>query len=105
MPAAGICSLQWEEAMAVAAIRIQRLIAYDAIALCACEDDLVRAKFAGGDHRAGLAELAVPLGEGLLGWVADVGKPILNGNPAVEPGYAGQSWGRPNFRLLWHCRW
>ena len=23
-----------------------------------------------------------------MGWVAEVGKPILNGNPAVEPGYA-----------------
>jgi putative nucleotidyltransferase with HDIG domain len=83
MPAAGVCSLHWEEALAVAAIRIQRLIA-----LCACDDDVVRAKFVAGDDRAGLAELAVPLGEGLLGWVADVGKPILNGNPNVEPGYA-----------------
>jgi putative nucleotidyltransferase with HDIG domain len=88
MPAAGVCSLHWEEALAVAAIRIQRLIAHDAIALCACDDDVVRAKFVAGDDRAGLAELAVPLGEGLLGWVADVGKPILNGNPNVEPGYA-----------------
>jgi GAF domain-containing protein len=87
MPAAGLCSLHWEEALAVASIRVQRLIAYDAIALCACDENMVRAKFVGGDDRAGLAALAVPLGEGLLGWVADVGKPILNGNPAVEPGY------------------
>jgi putative nucleotidyltransferase with HDIG domain len=87
MPAPGVCSLHWEEALAVAALRIQRLIAYDAIALCACDDETVRAKFVSGDDRAGLAGLAVPLGEGLLGWVADVGKPILNGNPAVEPGY------------------
>jgi putative nucleotidyltransferase with HDIG domain len=86
MPAPGLCSLQWEEALAVASIRIQRLIAYDAIALCACDESMVRAKFVGGDDRAGLAALAVPLGEGLVGWVADVGKPILNGNPAVEPG-------------------
>jgi signal transduction protein with GAF and PtsI domain len=90
MPAAGVCSLHWEEALAVASIRIQRLIAYDAIALCACDDGTVRVKFVGGDERAGLAGLAVPLGEGLVGWVADVGKPILNGNPSVEPGYAGR---------------
>ena len=88
MPAAGVCSLHWEEALAVASIRIQRLIAYDAIALCACDESMVRAKFVGGDDRAGLDALKVPLGEGLLGWVADVGKPILNGNPAVEPGYS-----------------
>ena len=72
----------------MASLRIQRVIAYDAIALCACDEDLVRAKFASGDDRAELAALAVPLGEGLLGWVAEVGKPILNGNPAVEPGYS-----------------
>jgi putative nucleotidyltransferase with HDIG domain len=88
MPAPGLCSLHWEEALAVAAIRIQRLIAYDAIAFCACDESMVRAKFVGGDDRAELAALAVPLGEGLVGWVADVGKPILNGNPAVEPGYS-----------------
>jgi putative nucleotidyltransferase with HDIG domain len=88
MPATGVCSLQWEEALAVAAIRIQRFIAYDAIALWACDENMVHVKFVGGDHRAGLAGLGVRLGEGLIGWVADVGKPILNGNPAVEPGYA-----------------
>ena len=88
MPASGLCSLHWEEALAVASLRIQRLIHYDAIALCACDDNTVRAKFAGGDHREGLASLSVPLGEGLVGWVAEIGKPILNGNPAVEPGYA-----------------
>jgi signal transduction protein with GAF and PtsI domain len=74
--------------LAVASIRIQRVIAYDAIALWTCDEDMVSARFVGGDDRAGLAALAVPLGEGLVGWVADVGKPILNGNPAVEPGYS-----------------
>ena len=88
MPSAGHCSLHWEEALVVASIRIQRLIAYDAIGLFACDGNTVRAKFTGGDQRAELAGLAVPRGEGLIGWVADVGKPILNGNPAVEPGYA-----------------
>jgi putative nucleotidyltransferase with HDIG domain len=88
MPAAGVCSLQWEEALTVAALRIRRVIAYDAIALCACEDDFVRAKFVGGEDGADLDSLTVRQGQGLIGWVAEVGKPILNGNPAVEPGYA-----------------
>jgi putative nucleotidyltransferase with HDIG domain len=88
MPAAGMCSLHWEEALTVAGLRIRRAIPYDAIALCACEDDFVRVKFAGGEDRSGLESLAVRLGQGLVGWVAEVGKPILNGNPAVEPGYA-----------------
>ena len=94
MPAAGMCSLHWEEALTVAALRIRRAISYDALALYACEDELLRVKFAGGEDRAELEPLAVRQGEGLVGWVAEVGKPILNGNPAVEPGYAKRD-GKP----------
>jgi putative nucleotidyltransferase with HDIG domain len=88
MPGTGLCSLQWEEALAVASLRIARVLSYDAIVICSCEDDLVQVKFAGGQDRSGLESLVVRQGQGLLGWVAEVGKPILNGNPAVEPGYA-----------------
>jgi putative nucleotidyltransferase with HDIG domain len=91
IPEAGMCSLRWEEALMIASLRIRRAISCDAIALCACEDDVVRVKFAGGEYRAGLESLAVRQGEGLLGWVAEAGKPILNGNPAVEPGYGSSS--------------
>jgi hypothetical protein len=87
LPAAGLCSLQWEEALTVAALRIRRLISYDAMALCVCADDFVRVKFASGEDGFELESLAVRQGQGLVGWVAEVGKPILNGNPAVEPGY------------------
>src|SRR5580658_4368968 len=88
LPAPGLCSLQWEETLMVASRRLRRRISYDAIALWACEEDYVRVKFADGEERAELESLAVRQGEGLVGWVAEVGKPILNGNPAVEPGYA-----------------
>jgi putative nucleotidyltransferase with HDIG domain len=87
MPAAGLCSLQWDEALTVAALRIRRLVSCDAMALCVCEDDFVRVKFVSGEDGLELESLAVRQGEGLVGWVAEVGKPILNGNPAVEPGY------------------
>jgi len=40
----------------------------------------------GDDYRA-VSTLRIPLGEGLSGWVAQTRKPIMNGNPAVEPGY------------------
>jgi putative nucleotidyltransferase with HDIG domain len=90
IPSAGLCALHWEEALAVASMRIRRVISCDAIALWACENDYVRARFVDGEDRAELESLAVPQGEGLVGWVAEVGKPILNGNPAVEPGYARQ---------------
>ena len=89
MPAAGLCSLEWDEALTVASLRIRRIVSYDAIALFACDDDdFVRTKFVAGEDSTGLESLAVRQGQGLVGWVAEVGKPILNGNPTVEPGYA-----------------
>jgi GAF domain-containing protein len=33
------------------------------------------------------ASLEIPIGAGLSGWVAENRKPIVNGNPSVEPGY------------------
>jgi diguanylate cyclase (GGDEF)-like protein len=35
--------------------------------------------------------LEIPLGQGLSGWVAANRKPIVNGNPSVEPGYLNDS--------------
>ena len=85
--ASGLGSLRSEEALAVAALRLKALVPYDAIAFFAATDGLVRPIFVSGDDHRPLSSLCVKLGEGLIGWVADVGKPILNGNPAVEPGY------------------
>jgi putative nucleotidyltransferase with HDIG domain len=87
MLAAGAWLLHGEEALAVNALRIRGLVGYDALAFYGCEDDVVRPKFVTGDHARPLRSLSVPLGEGLIGWVAEVGTPILNGNPTVEPGF------------------
>ena len=84
--ASGVGSLRSEEALAVAALRLKALVPYDAIAFYFASDGLVKAKFAIGDDHRLLNSLSVPVGEGLIGWVAEVGRPILNGNPAVEPG-------------------
>jgi diguanylate cyclase (GGDEF)-like protein len=40
-----------------------------------------------GDNFRLFASLRIPLGQGLSGWVAQNKKPIINGNPSVEPGY------------------
>jgi putative nucleotidyltransferase with HDIG domain len=91
VPALENCSLTLEEALAVAALRIQGLVAHDAIAYFACDGAMVRPKFAAGDDQRLLMALSIPRGEGLVGWVADNAKAILNGNPEVEPGYAPRS--------------
>ncbi len=82
--AAGLAGL---EALAVAAVRMQSLAEYDAIGFYSCENGFVRPHFVTGDNRRALSSLSVAQGEGLIGWVAETAKPILNGNPAVEPGY------------------
>lgn len=80
--------LRQDEALAVAAVRIQSMVDHDAVAIYSNEDGVLRPKFVAGDDGRLLRSLCVPEGEGLVGWVAEVGKPILNGNPLVEPGFA-----------------
>ena len=87
MPAAGSCELSWEEALSIAGMRLKVLVTYDAMAIYTCEGGALRTKIAPGDSNGMLTSLRVPLGEGLVGWVAQTGKPILNGNPEVEPGF------------------
>src|SRR5579864_5906875 len=93
--ASGLGSLRSEEALAVAALRLKTLVPYDAIAFYVSTDGMVRPRFVSGDDHRLLRSLCVPLGEGLIGWVADVGKPILNGNPTVEPGYVAAGGSAP----------
>jgi len=80
-------TLGMEEALAVASIRIKGLVSYDAIAFYGVSGDALGAHFASGDDQRLLESLNVPMGEGLIGWVAEVGQPMLNGNPSVEPGW------------------
>ena len=44
-------------------------------------------EFVSGENFRLFSSLKIPRGEGLSGWVAQNHKPILNGNPSVEPGY------------------
>ncbi len=87
LPAAGACFLDYQEALTVAAVRIRRVIPYNTIAFAVCESEMVRVTLAFGGNAARLESLAIQPGAGLMGWVAEFRKPILNGSPAVEPGY------------------
>ena len=74
-----ISSLLW--------LRLQHLIPHDAFAVYCPEDGTLLPKFVAGQNSRLFSSLRIPLGEGLSGWVAENHKPILNGNPSVEPGY------------------
>src|SRR5208283_3379935 len=49
--------------------------------------DELMPEYVNGDNFRLFASLRIPMGQGLSGWVAQNLKPILNGNPSVEPGY------------------
>ena len=85
------------EALAVAALRLQALVGYDAITFYSCDDGSIRLEFVTGEDTRALSSLDVTQGEGLIGWVAEAAKPILNGNPSVELGYPSD--GRLNSAL------
>ena len=67
--------------------RVARLIPYDSIVIYLLKNDLLIPVFVAGQNHKLFASLRIPMGEGLSGWVAQNGKPIVNGNPSVEPGY------------------
>src|SRR5258708_588576 len=80
-------SLGIEEMLSVLNSRLTQLIPCDSFAVYERQEDLLRPVYVDGRDRMLFSSLLIPVGEGLSGWVAKHNKPILNGNPSVEPGY------------------
>ena len=81
--------LTLEECAALADVRLRRLVPNDAMVIYRLRRGELFPVYASGEDSKVFAGLRIPLGQGLSGWVAENRKPILNGNPAVEPGYPG----------------
>ncbi|HME08870.1 MAG TPA: HD domain-containing phosphohydrolase [Bryobacteraceae bacterium] len=89
-PAAGferedVETLLTERALASFAEQVGSTVRFDALTYHACLDRVMRRVYATGDVELLPNCPEVPLGEGLTGWVAAARRPILNGNPGVEP--------------------
>ena len=80
-------SLSLNETLSVFALRLNRIVPYDAIAIYLAQGDILAPEFVNGDDFRLFSSLRIPIGQGLSGWVAHNKKAILNGNPSVEPGY------------------
>ena len=80
-------SLSLGESLSVFSVKIKRLVPYDAIAIYIKRNQELVPEHVSGDNFRLFASLRIPLGQGLSGWVAQNKKPIINGNPSVEPGY------------------
>ncbi|PWU01185.1 MAG: hypothetical protein C5B51_23495 [Terriglobia bacterium] len=80
-------SLNLHETLSVLDSRLKRLIPYEAIAIYMRNGERLVPAYVNGENFRLFASLEIPMGQGLSGWVAETGKPIVNGNPSVEPGY------------------
>ena len=83
-------SLSLDETLSVLSVRLRKLIPYDSIVTFTKKDNHIVPAHVSGDNFRLFSSLSVPIGEGLCGWVAENHKAIVNGNPAVEPGYQGE---------------
>jgi diguanylate cyclase (GGDEF)-like protein/putative nucleotidyltransferase with HDIG domain len=80
-------SLNLDETLSVVALRLKRIVSYDCIAVYTRRENKLVPEYVSGENAQLFISLEIPVGEGLSGWVAENRKPIINGNPSVEPGY------------------
>jgi diguanylate cyclase (GGDEF)-like protein/putative nucleotidyltransferase with HDIG domain len=80
-------SLSLGDTLSMLSERLKQLVPCDSIAVYLPKNNTLVPEFVGGDNARLFSSLRIPVGEGLSGWVAQNNKPILNGNPSVEPGY------------------
>jgi putative nucleotidyltransferase with HDIG domain len=71
-------------------------IPYDALAVYRRQGEFLFPEFTDGRAFLDYLSVQIPVGQGLSGWVAENGKAIVNGNPAVEPGYVREPSKHPD---------
>jgi len=64
----------------------QAVIPFDAIGVFVEHREILHNVFSDGPSAGAIRGLEIPLGKGLVGWVAESHQAIVNGNPSVEPG-------------------
>jgi diguanylate cyclase (GGDEF)-like protein/putative nucleotidyltransferase with HDIG domain len=80
-------SLRLSDTLSLLAGRIKLLAPYDSLVVYLVQGKVLVPAYVTGEDARLFSSLAIPVGEGLSGWVAESRKPIVNGNPSVEPGY------------------
>jgi putative nucleotidyltransferase with HDIG domain len=80
-------SLTLQDVFSLLGLRIRQFVPYDSITFYTLHDKNLVSQFVGGENFRLFCSLNIPLGRGLVGWVAQNSKSILNGNPSVEFGY------------------
>ncbi len=92
-------SLSVEDTVALMASRLHALVPFDCCALYLKQTEAVAARYIDAEFRQLFTRTPIPLGDGLSGWVAQSGLPILNGNAHVEPTYIRANAGETRLEL------
>jgi diguanylate cyclase (GGDEF)-like protein/putative nucleotidyltransferase with HDIG domain len=80
-------SLSLNDTLSVLAARLRKMVPYHSLAFYLKRDGKLIPDYVTGEDFRLFSSLEIPIGQGLSGWVAEAKKPIVNGNPSVEPGY------------------
>ncbi|MCU1335876.1 MAG: diguanylate cyclase and metal dependent phosphohydrolase [Bryobacterales bacterium] len=80
-------SLSLGETLSVLDVRLRHIIPHHSLAVWLKRGDELIPEYVNGEDCRLFSSLRIPMGQGLSGWVAENGKPIVNGNPSVEPSY------------------
>lgn len=80
-------SLRLEDTLSMFGSRLKEIVPFDCIAVYIQDGAILRPRYVSGENSRLFMGLEIPMGGGLSGWVAENRKPIINGNPSVEPGY------------------
>ncbi len=85
-------SLSLSETLSVLAVRLKRMIPYDAIAVYVRRDDRLQPEYVKGEVLRTSCPQVVPVGQGLSGWVAETRRPVLNAPTSGR----SLAWGDPS---------
>ena len=80
-----------DETLALLASRLASQIPFYCLMLYLRQDDELLVRRAENNSKPFFSSVAIPLGEGISGWVAKHEHSIVNGNATVEPNYLHQS--------------
>ena len=84
-------SLNLVETLNLIASKIRKVIPCDCCVAYLRQDETLVPQYIDGKEKETFSDLAIPLGEGITGWVAENKRPLINSNPLVEFGYLGNA--------------
>ncbi len=73
-----------EDTLACVSAALAVVVPFDILMIYVLEGEALRPHYVSGNRAVSLSSAALPVGQGLCGWVAQTRQHILNGNPSVE---------------------